>query len=251
VADVRAATPTAAAELVAPRLTDLLDWLAQQAGRAQRVTRHTFELARSRLEGTAACQALARPLTGLQQYAQVIDERQQRLRLAAAERFRALRDRLNRADVSILRFRTGARFAQLAQHLEQRMFALRRGVERRVLLGERRLGVKTARLQQVLPARGLARHEEHVDQVRRRMGTTLRQKVAHGKGLLEARMEAVAACDPKRVLGRGYSVTRVAATRRVIRSLAQVKDRLRIITELADGEFSSTAQDPQQPGLFD
>jgi exodeoxyribonuclease VII large subunit len=251
VADVRAATPTAAAELVAPQLTDLLDWLARQAGRAQRVTRHTLQLARSRLEGTAACQALARPLAGLQQYAQVIDERQQRLRLVAAERFRALRDRLNRADLSILRFRSGARFAQLGQRLEQRLFDLRRGVERRVLMGERRLGVQTARLQQVLPARGLARHDEHLHQAHRRMAATLRQKVAHCRGLLKARMEAVAACDPKRVLHRGYSVTRMAKTRQVIRSLAQVKDRLRIITELADGEFSSTVEDPRQPGLFD
>jgi exonuclease VII large subunit len=69
--------------------------------------------------------------------------------------------------------------------------------------------------------------------------------------LLEARLEAITACDPKHVLRRGYSLTRDAKTRDVLRSVRQVRERQRIVTELADGEFRSTADDPRQPGLFD
>ena len=46
-------------------------------------------------------------------------------------------------------------------------------------------------------------------------------------------------------------MTRAARPRRVIRSVAEIKDKMRIVTELADGEFKSTADDPKQPGLFD
>ncbi len=65
------------------------------------------------------------------------------------------------------------------------------------------------------------------------------------------RLEAVAACNPERVLARGYSITRDARTRKIIRSIEQIRDKLRIITQLADGEFRGTADDPKQPSLFD
>jgi exodeoxyribonuclease VII large subunit len=100
VADVRAATPTAAAELVAPRLVDLLEWSNRQAGRALRAARHNLELAHSRLATRLAREGLARPLTRLRERAQLVDERQQRLGLARAEHFRLQRERLGRRSSS-------------------------------------------------------------------------------------------------------------------------------------------------------
>lgn len=251
VADVRAATPTAAAELIAPRQVDLIEWLDRQATRALRAASHAVELVRGRLEARLAYDGLARPLGRLRERGQLIDERQQRLRLVTVERFRAANEHLNRTELAILRFGAGAQFAQLGQRLEHRLFQIRRGMERMLYLRDRRLNAKTARLQHLLPIRRLARYDEHLRQTNQRMVHTLRQSLIHHRRLLRTRMEAVAACDPKRVLRRGYSVTRDATTRRVIRSIEEIKDKMRIITELADGEFRSTADDPRQPGLFD
>jgi exonuclease VII large subunit len=116
---------------------------------------------------------------------------------------------------------------------------------------ERRLNAEVARLQSLLPMGRLARYDEHVRQACRRLAATLHQSLTHRGRLLRTRMEAIAACDPKRVLRRGYSVTRAARTRRVLKSVEEIKDAMRIVTQLADGEFKSTADDPRQPGLFD
>ncbi|NUQ50410.1 MAG: hypothetical protein HUU27_10905, partial [Phycisphaerae bacterium] len=64
------------------------------------------------------------------------------------------------------------------------------------------------------------------------------------------RLDALRACDPRRVLLRGYSITRDAKTRNVIRSVKQVRDGTRLAIEVADGEFRAAAEDPRQPGLF-
>jgi exodeoxyribonuclease VII large subunit len=251
VADVRAATPTAAAELIAPRSADLLEQLKRQVARTPRAARHTLELARSRLEALRVRDWLARPLSRVRECGQLVDERQQRLRLVAGDRFRTAREHLSRAELAILRFGTGAQFARLGQRLEQRVFRVCGAAEHLLVRRERRLNAGVARLQGLLPAQRLARYDEHLRQTSDRIAARLRQSLAHHRRLLRTRMEAIDACDPQRVLRRGYSVTRAARTRRVIRSIEEIKDGMRIVTELADGEFRSTADDPQQPGLFD
>ena len=68
---------------------------------------------------------------------------------------------------------------------------------------------------------------------------------------LAARFDAIEARNPTHVLRRGYSLTRDAKTGDVIRSVEQVRDGVRIVTQVADGEFRSTADDPRQPRLFE
>lgn len=68
---------------------------------------------------------------------------------------------------------------------------------------------------------------------------------------LAARLEALAAYNPEQVLRRGYSITRDARTRRIIRSVEEIRAGLRTVTQLHDGEFRATADDPRQARLFD
>jgi exonuclease VII large subunit len=53
------------------------------------------------------------------------------------------------------------------------------------------------------------------------------------------------------VLTRGYTITRDARSGERIRSLAQVRDEMRIEVEVADGRFKATAEDPRQARLFE
>jgi len=251
VADLRAPTPTAAAELITPTLTDLLATLDRQRLRATRTVGQQLELARARLNSTLAYDGLARPFLRLRQQAQFIDELQQRLRLALAHCCRAARQRLNATEGILLRFATGRRFVQAARTLDDRLHRLWRSSSLCLLTAERRLTQGSARLEQHGPAPLLRALQEHIRQVSLRLDTALRAGLAHQRQLLVARVDAIAACDPQRVLRRGYSITRDARTHAVITSISQVSPGARLLTTVSDGDFHSTADDPRQARLFD
>lgn len=251
VADLRAPTPTAAAELITPQVTDLLEGLEQRTMRVARATRHAQELARARLERLLAYDGLVRPLGRLRERGQLLDEVQQRLRLATSEYFRQKRERLNSAELAILRFGTGKHFRRINERLTQGVYRLHRALSRPVTIGERALTNRLARLQGVGPDRRLERIDEHLRQTTRRLEMATKGIYEQCRRRLEARLEALAAYDPQNVLKRGYSITRDARTRRVIRSLSEIREGLRIITQVSDGEFSAHAEDPRQPRLFE
>lgn len=251
VADVRAATPTAAAELIAPRLDALLERLDGQLWRARRAMQHDLELARGRFERLATAECIARPLARLRERGQLLDERQLRLTMLLSQRLKEARDRLAGAELAVLRYTSDARFARLAQGVDQRVFRLAHALHRLRTDRETKLDRRYWRLERALPVQLMARADERLRQLLGRVERGARSAVAQRRQLLESRLEAAAACDPKRVLNRGYSITRDARSRRVIRSVAQVRDGMRIVTEVSDGEFPGTAEDPKQPRLFD
>jgi exodeoxyribonuclease VII large subunit len=59
------------------------------------------------------------------------------------------------------------------------------------------------------------------------------------------------AVGPEQVLRRGYSITTLKKGGKVARSVDQVRSGDRLVTRLADGEIESTAEDKNQPGLFE
>ncbi len=251
VADVRAPTPTAAAELVAPTVADLREALENCVMCVQRAARHGLELLAGRLLTTLAYDGLARPMGRLRVRAQFIDELQHRLRLSLGELLRGAREKLNRLAVCLLRYGTGAYLAQAGRGLEQRVHRLWRALNQRVVVSERGLTVALARIEKASPAARLGIGREHVEQAQARLAAVLRSRFAQRRGSLALRMEAIRACNPEEVLRRGYSITRDARTRELIRSVRQVHEKTRIITQVADGEFRSTAREPKQAELFE
>ncbi len=251
VADVRAATPTAAAELIAPRSDELIEWLAQRTRRAHRAACHALALSRGRLETLLAREPLARPRAALRQRAQQLDERQHRLNVALLCRVRDAHQRVSRAELAVLRFRAGAHFQRLAQRVAERLERARRTLAGVLLSRERQVAHILGRLQRGAPDRRIARFDEHLRQATQRGALALRALLRLRRGKLDARLATLSAYNPAQVLQRGYSLTRDAKTRRIIRSTHEIQDGQRLITELADGEFRSTADDPRQPRLFD
>jgi exodeoxyribonuclease VII large subunit len=251
VADLRAPTPTAAAELIAPPRTELLENVQLLTQRAARTLTHAVSLSRANLSASLAYDGFARPLLRLRQRVQLIDELQQRLRLATLETSRQARATLDAAELALLRFGTGLQFAHWRRGLEQRLHRLWETSHLLARAAERQLTQQLTRLERVSPLADFKHWAEHVRQMRLRVAQAGRAGLAQRRALLDARIQTVAACDPRQVLRRGYSLTRDARTRRLIRSVAEIRDRLRIVTELADGEFHATAEDPRQPNLFD
>ncbi len=246
VADVRAATPTAAAERAVPDRDAVAEQIASSAMRLRRLARQRLDGARAVLEAVCRSAMFRDPSAPLRTQVQRVDELAHRLRAAVREAVAGARRRLE----------PGAnRLAALhPARLHERAAAR---VDR---LGNRlawALGGRSKRAGDVLGAlvaRMMAAHPRHrVDVVREKVRAAARQ------------LEAM---SYRHVLRRGYSVTRSAG--RIVRSAQQVAGGEVVETELVDGRFRSRvegagaakarpprrprapkARPPEGPGLFD
>lgn len=251
VADLRAPTPTAAAELIAPVAADLLATVRQQAQRAARDLTHTVRLARARLSGTLAYDGLARPLLRLRQRVQLLDELHQRLRIGLLAQHGDARRGLDGTELALLRLGAGALLAPAGRACEQRLHRVTRPLVARTLGAARHLTDLRARLERRGAQAELQRLAERLGHLVHRATYAGDLALQRRRERLAARARSIEACHPRHVLRRGFSITRDARTRRVLRSVAQIHDGLRIATELSDGEFRATAENPRQPSLFD
>jgi exodeoxyribonuclease VII large subunit len=97
VADVRALTPSEAAELVAPAAEDLLARLRQTRMRLAAAVRHRISSSRARLDGLAGSRPLRRPHERLAELARRLDELAGRASRALRQRLRLARRHLDQA----------------------------------------------------------------------------------------------------------------------------------------------------------
>lgn len=251
VADLRAPTPTAAAELVTPHRDDLLRRIERDRARAQRVVEQALRLARSQLDARLAVPPLARPLAYIRERAQLVDEQEQRVLKAWRRLDETLRRRLARADLVLARFAAGAMFARTAREVDARLASCSQALRDRIIVCERTLYARLGALERLRPAQRIAELGVRVEMDLARLATLMRVTVSHRRELLASRVQAVEACNPRQVLRRGYSVTRDVKSGAVITSVEQVQPNQRIATEVADGTFTSTTDGPRQGRLFE
>jgi exodeoxyribonuclease VII large subunit len=94
VADVRALTPTEAAERVVPNGAEVLDWLAGLEGRMRALLRRNLELARARLESLARRPCFTQPLERVRDEERRLDDWAERLRRGLKQRLEQAQQRL-------------------------------------------------------------------------------------------------------------------------------------------------------------
>jgi exodeoxyribonuclease VII large subunit len=97
VADVRALTPSEAAERIAPAAEEMTSLLRQGAGRLSAALRSRAAAARSRLETIASRRVFRKPLERVHELARRLDELSLRSNRAAKQRWLDARTRLDRA----------------------------------------------------------------------------------------------------------------------------------------------------------
>jgi exodeoxyribonuclease VII large subunit len=105
---------------------------------------------------------------------------------------------------------------------------------------ERRVAAAEMRLQRVEPRQHLRIARQCVDHQLDRLRIAAQTRLQGARRDLAAMIEAVESRDPRRVLRRGFSITRDLKTGRIIRSAADTKPGRKIETETADGRFTST-----------
>lgn len=183
VADVRAPTPSAAAELVVGAKADLLARLAALDKHLAAALERTLARARARVAGLAVARVFAAEQGRLRRHAQRVDELSGRSRRALASGLEAARAGLRRAGERLEAFRW----------------------ERQ--LAERRRRVESAVARLALDARGRqSARRARLDPLERRLARAAERHLERPRARLREALGRLDSLSPVRVLARGYAL---------------------------------------------
>ncbi len=229
VADVRAATPTAAAELVGPDRVELLAGVGELSRRLGRTVEHRLAMAGSTLNGVCQRRSMREPLAIVRTREQVVDELGMRLTRAMTDRVHALARRVQSFERSLQRIRPDAFAARMERRVSEAVHRLEQAVGRKWHGADRAAFGMAGRLREASPVYRLERVKDLVSSIEKRLEST----------------------SYTNTLRRGFSITRVKMGRSVVREAGVVKDGDVLITETADGDFESRVINKRQKELFD
>lgn len=241
-ADLRAPTPTGAAEKVVPVRAELMAQMADLSRRQAGAMRRLSDRRRSDLR------ALARALPGPES---VLSGPRQRLDLAAARlapalarnarahelALAALVQRLGRQSPSVKLAGFGARLDGLAKRLAASRDALLRAERVHIARAGSQvsdLGARAGRALENL----IQRRRERRDVLTERLARGFGQIVVQRRSLLDSRWSLLASLGPQSVLARGYALVRDEAGE-LVRSVTGAKPGQALSVQVSDGRFSA------------
>jgi len=151
VADLRAPTPSAAAELVTEAQHKIAEHLATQSHRLDRATRFQLLQARQHFSRVPASRAEGRVTAILHRLAQRLDELTFRAESAARAGLRGRGDRVNELQATVLRHDPRQRLAHANSHLWDFRARMNRSLERLIEGAQSRRSALDARLHALSP----------------------------------------------------------------------------------------------------
>lgn len=239
VADVRAATPTAAAELATPSADELLESLHAAQQRLTGLIRSALSLGGGRLERIEASEWFRRPLDVLGGYDQRADELQARLARSWIERASMFRGRLHEHEVSLVQNRPAVLIARRSERLSRHECGLHAAVGRSLQAWDHRVTLTWRRLLAESPGRRIPIYRELLASS---AGRALRA-AGHRFSICEQRVDGLEkrlqAGSFDRVLHRGFSITRLARNRRIVRRASEAPVGEALVTQLSEGRIES------------
>jgi len=216
VADVRAATPTAAAELAVPDAADVRRHVSQLAGRASRAMRESLDYWRRSLEACLRSVVFRDPPHRLRSAMQRVDELAHRLPAAARHDVARRRQRLAGPEGRLQALHPARLHADAARKLADLTHRLRWVLGGQSKRAGDTLSALAARLETAHPRHRLALARQQVDATARHL-----EALSH-----------------RSILRRGFSVTR-NENGDIIRQAASVTPGQSVHTEVTDGTFRS------------
>jgi exodeoxyribonuclease VII large subunit len=229
VADVRAATPTAAAELAVPDRVEVESMLVDRSRSLGRTVGYRLAMGASRFDGIARRSVFREPLRLVRNREQSVDELETRLTSCGLRRVHELHRRLGRLEMLLQRIRPDLFVARTRERLGDVGNRLQMSVMRRVVSAERKLMSFGGRLVGCDPVHRVRRAKDQV------VGLAARLESTSYKGTLQ----------------RGFTITRKKKGRGVIDGVDAVLDGDTILTETRDGTFESRVLNVRQLEMFD
>lgn len=242
VADLRAATPTAAAELVVPQLTDLFAALDTLAHRLSRTASRTLDAARNRLTVAERCEWFRDPLGRIGHRQQQLDEATSRLRLAISRRLTHHRANLHELEVRLTRVRPEVQLAQRRENISKLEHRLRWALGHSNLLLERRLAGLDLRLRAASPAHTVEQAQPILGQLAGRLTRAMARYLGDRASLLSGIEARMAAGSHEAILNRGFTITRRKEDGRIVRSAADAVPGDELVTKTSSGEIESRVE---------
>ncbi len=244
VADLRAPTPSAAAEAIAPVLADLQLHLATTRARLRKAVERRILEGHHRLGSLQA--TLKDPRRGLSQRRLQLSELVEKMRAGLERTTRERREVLRALNVKLHQLRPQAQLLATRKALHQLAARLQSAASFTFRRERDGLALWRDRLHHVSPKPAAHAARAALQTVKGRlpmlMGRTLvRERVA--LAALEGQLDAL---SPLKVLSRGYAIAFASADGRAVRSASDVKpgDGLRI--RLQEGEVDATVTGSRQ-----
>lgn len=251
VADARAATPTAAAELAVPVRDELLATINTHGRRFARMAQRLREISRDGLNSVLRLATQRDPFLLIRRREQVLDEFASRLERALLNRLQFNRRRLAALDAIVQRiaphrfvFRTGRALERVEHRLRLAIHLSANRCGMRLLETNSRLDRLSPVVRSIESTRRLDRAEDAVLAGIRDRLESLNQVLSVTERLLNA-------VSYKSVMARGYSITRLRRGSILLRSINEVRKGEHIATQLIDGKIESQIVSGSEPTLFE
>lgn len=251
VADLRAATPTAAAEIVVPVLHDLLADLDGGRHRVSSAMARRLEVARSRLAGLERSAWFRDPVGQVRRRHQQIDELSGRLRLGLSHSARRRRSAVQALALRLAQVRPVVQLARRREMVAAVAHRLRWAQGRLHLLNERRVRAAETRLLTASLSNRVEKETIVLKQIARRLHRGMAAMLDTRSRALAALAGRLEAGSHDRLLRRGFTITRRSRDGRLVRKAAEVREGERLLTETADGRIASRVEDVRQGHLFE
>ena len=157
VGDLRAPTPTAAAEMAAPELSLIYQHLSQSNARLVQAIQQRLKQAQERLKQIQASYVLEQPERLYQAYAQQVDLLQERLIKAKTYYYKHQRHRMQLVTQRLLAVRPSHRIVLANQQVQQLQRALQQAMQHYVAQQQHKIGQQAQLLEAYSPLKILSR----------------------------------------------------------------------------------------------
>lgn len=251
VADLRAATPTGAAESAVPLLDEIRDDVQAITMQMHRRLRGRVDFGASRFESLRNRPFLRDPSMLIRRPTQWLDEWNTRRRLRLADRLKSARNRIDRCESFVARISPQTFLFQLGIKLLAATHRLHRAAELATARLVRTVDASDRRIIRFDPAQRLEAARVRIEAAGSDLDAAAQRRLKSLAERISTQTALLSAVSHERVLARGFSITRTKKGRRILRSVAEVADGDRLVTEVADGEFESQAVNNQQRELFE
>lgn len=210
-ADARASTPTKAGVIAVPDMGEVLENISACQSRLTHNAKSKLDICRYRLKAVKASSVFRNPYLFVNNARQQVDETALRLSDSASKQLSLLRQQLMGAHQQVSR-------------LEPHRLLGEKKVELNILFNAVSTGAKNA----------VMRSKPIVENLANRSKMVFSNLLAKNKLQLTALENRLAALNPRSVLERGYSITTIKQTGKVLTNIGQVKPGDLLVTELAN-----------------